>query len=265
MNRSLALLPALVLLPLQAVQAQAQEQAPDSDDYRVRVGLGAQTRPEYIGADKNQFAPLLDMSIKRGTEPFNFKAPDDNFGIAVVRKNGFAFGPVANIQSGRKNKDVGIDIGRIKTTIELGGFAQYELSTSTRLRAEVRKGLGGHRGLVASLGADQVWRDGDKWQFSVGPRVSFSDGRYQRAWFGVDDAAAIATPLPFYRPGAGIHSVGATSGMYYSFGRSIGMFGFGRAERLVGDAADSPLIKGYGSKTQLSAGLGLTYTFSVAR
>lgn len=259
MTRTFASISVAMLLSATAAEAQ------DSNGYRVRVGIGAQTRPEYIGADKNAFAPLLDLSVKRGSEPFNFKAPDDNFAIAVVRKNGFAAGPVANLQMGRKNKDVGAAVGKVDTTIELGGFVQYELTTATRLRAEVRKGLGGHDGVVASVGADQVWRDGDKWQFSIGPRVLFSNARYQRAWFGVDSDAALATLLPVYRPGSGMHAVGATSGLYYSFGGPFGMFGYGRVERLVGDAADSPLIKAYGSKTQMSAGLGLTYTFAVAR
>lgn len=237
--------------------------AQDGGDTRVRVGLGGQTRPEYIGADKNEWAPLIDFSMKRGSEPFDFEAPDDNFDIAVFKKNGFSAGPVANYQSGRKNKDVGADVGKVSGTIEVGGFAQYELGGGTRLRAEVRKGFGGHKGLVASLGADQVWRDGDKWQFSIGPRVLASNGRFMRSWFGVDDEAALATGLDEYEPEGGIHAIGATTGMYYNVSGPFGIFGYGRVERLVGDAADSPIVKEYGSKTQLSAGLGLTYTFNL--
>jgi outer membrane protein len=43
------------------------------------------------------------------------------------------------------------------------------------------------------------------------------------------------------------------------------MFGFARYERLVGDAAKSPLVRELGSRTQLSAGIGLNYTFTIAR
>jgi outer membrane protein len=43
------------------------------------------------------------------------------------------------------------------------------------------------------------------------------------------------------------------------------MFGYGRYERLVGDAADSPIVREFGSRNQLSGGLGLTYTFTMAR
>ena len=41
------------------------------------------------------------------------------------------------------------------------------------------------------------------------------------------------------------------------------MFGYARYERLVGDAGNSPLIRQFGSRDQLSGGVGLTYTFTV--
>jgi outer membrane protein len=40
------------------------------------------------------------------------------------------------------------------------------------------------------------------------------------------------------------------------------MFGYARYERLVGDADDSPIVRSkFGSRNQLSGGLGVTYTF----
>ena len=71
--------------------------------------------------------------------------------------------------------------------------------------------MNGHEGLVGSFGADRIWRDGDRYVFSIGPRVLFSDAKYQRAYFGVDNAAALASGLPAYRPSGGIHAVAMTS------------------------------------------------------
>ena len=250
---------ALLLLPAQTALAQS------GDDLRVRVGLGGQSRPEFVGADSNEWAPLFDFAIAHGDKPFDVGAPDDNFSIKLVSDKGFSAGPVANLQSGRKNKDVGAPVGKVPTTIELGMFAQYEVTDSIRLRGEVLKGIGGHKGIVASLGVDQIWRDGDRYTFSIGPRLLLSDGRYQRAWYGVDDEAALATGLPRYRPSAGVHAIAATSGMTYQLTKSFGLFGYARAERLVGDAAKSPIVREFGSRNQLSGGLGLTYTFTVKR
>ena len=239
--------------------------AEDGDDLRVRVGLGAQLKPEFIGAENYGIGPLFDLDFARGDNPFPFEAPDDGFGIKLFSSGRFAAGPVANIEWKRKDSDVGAPVGKVKTTVEIGGFAEYMASDAIRLRADLRKGVNGHEALVGSLGADRIWRDGDRYVFSIGPRVLFSDAKYHRAYFGVSDAAALASGLPVYRPGGGIHAVAAASGLSYQFNPRFGLFGYARYERLVGDAAKSPIVRDLGSRNQLSGGLGLSYTFNVKR
>lgn len=242
--------------------ASAQEA---SDDIRVRVGLGAQVRPEFYGADKTEVGPLWDIDIARGDDQFSFEAPDDHLAIPLLSENGFAAGPVLNIEQSRSDKDVGLPLGKVKTTIEAGVFAEYLAVGSFRVRGEARKGIGGHEGVVGSIGADYISRDGDNYVFSIGPRLLFSDGRYQRAYFGVSPTAAIATGLPAYRPEGGVHAAALASGLSYQFNPRFGMFGYGRYERLMGDAAKSPVIRQLGSRNQYSAGIGLSYTFAIKR
>ncbi|MGZ2412329.1 MipA family protein [Sphingomonas sp. F9_3S_D5_B_2] len=254
------LIASAVLLPAWSA-ATAQE----SHEMRVRAGVGAQLRPDFIGASSTELGPLFRIDTARGDNEFKFKAPDGRFGVALVSKDGFSFGPAANIQGSRKNSDVGAPVGKVPTTFEAGAFVQYDAIKSIRFRAEVVKGIGGHKGVVGTLGADRIWRDHDRYVFSIGPRVSFSDGRYQRAYFGVTLAAALATGLPTYRPGGGVHSLGAASGLSYQFNDRWGMFGYARYERLVGDAAKSPIVREFGSRNQLSGGAGLNYTFRIRR
>ena len=133
------------------------------------------------------------------------------------------------------------------------------------MTAEGLKGLGGHKGVVGTVGADYIWRDGDRYVFSIGPRVLFSNSRYQRAFFGVTPEAALASGLPAYRPSGGVHGVAAASGLSVQFDPRWGVFGFARYERLVGDAAKSPIVRELGSRNQLSGGVGLSYTFTIKR
>ncbi|HZC37957.1 MAG TPA: MipA/OmpV family protein [Sphingomicrobium sp.] len=239
--------------------------AQDSDDIRVRVGLGAQLQPSFIGSKGTDVAPLFHLNIAHGTKEFRFGAPDDSPGIAVISGDGFSFGPAANLQARRENSDAGARVGSVPRTIEVGAFAQYEATDSFRVRAELLKGINGHNGVLGSIGADKIWRDGDRYVFSIGPRVLFSDARFQRAYFGVSAAASVASGLPTYRPGSGVYAVAVASGLSYQFQRRWGLFGFARYERLVGDAARSPIIRQLGSRNQLSAGIGLNYTFTIRR
>jgi outer membrane protein len=255
----------LLIAAAAIVPAWGATAAQDDRDIRVRIGLGAALKPEFIGADGTRVAPLFHLKTARGTNEFRFGAPDDRAGIALVSKDGLSFGPAANIQGARKNSDVGAPVGRVATTIEAGAFAQHEWKDSFRVRAELLKGLNGHKGLVGTIGADKIWRDGDRYVVSIGPRVLFSDARYQRAYFGVTPAASAASGLPIYRPGGGVHAVAMASGVSYALNSSWGVFGFARYERLVGDAAKSPIVRELGSRNQLSGGIGLNYTFVIRR
>lgn len=255
------LLGGLVALSIPLSQAQAQGEG----TMRVRVGLGAQTTPKYPGAEENQILPLFDLSMARNDDVFDFDAPDDSLGIDIINTNGFSFGPAVNFQSARKESDVGAPVGKVKATIEAGAFAEMMVGENFRLRGEVRKGLGGHDGIISSLGADYIARDRDNYVFSIGPRVLISDSKYQRAYFGVTPAVSLLTGLPVHDPDGGIHAIGATAGLHYSFNPSWGMFGYGRYERLVGDAKDSPIVEEFGSANQFSAGIGVTYTFSMRK
>lgn len=237
--------------------------AQDGETTRIRVGVGGQNRPAALGADRREWAPLFDFALSRGGDQFKFEAPDDNFDIRLYNKDGLSLGPVAAYQSGRKNRDFGERVGKVPNTIEAGAFVQYQLSEAFRLRGEVRKGVGGHGGLIASLGADAVWRDGDRYVFSAGPRVNFTDSRYQREFFGVSAERSLITGLDEFRPDGGLQSIGVTSGVNYQVKGPFGIFGFARLERLVGDAGKSPIVRELGSRSQVSAGLGVTYTFTM--
>lgn len=255
----------LLLASAAALIASSAAYAQDGDDYRVRVGLGAQLQPEFPGADDTEVAPLFDLDVARGNDPFRFEAPDDSFGIAVVSSNGFSAGPAANFVGSRKNSDVGAAVGKVPATFEAGAFAEFMASDSFRLRGELLKGIGGHKGVVGALGGDFVARDADRYVFSIGPRLLFSNARYQRAYFGVDPEVSAAVLLPVYRPDAGLHGVAVASGLSYQFSDRFGMFGYARYERLIRDAAKSPIVREFGSRNQQSAGLGLSYTFTVRR
>jgi len=256
---------ALLLAGLAILTVSSPAAAQDKRDLRVRVGLGGQLAPEFIGSDDVELGPLWDIDVARGENPFPFETPDDAFSIRLFSENGFTAGPAANVEWKRKESDVGAPVGKVKTTVEVGGFAEYMVGETIRLRADLRKGLGGHEGLVGSIGADRIWRDGDRYVFSIGPRVLFSNARYQRAYFGVDDEAALASGLPAYRPDGGLYALAATSGLSYQFSPRWGAFGYARYERLIGDAADSPIVRELGSRNQLSGGIGLSYTFTVKR
>jgi outer membrane scaffolding protein for murein synthesis (MipA/OmpV family) len=205
--------------------------------------------------------PYVDFSRTRGDEPFDFEAPDQSFGISIGDDDGFSVGPVANFEGSRTAEDVGAALPKVGFTIEVGGFAQAYLGENFRLRAEARKGLGGHKGWIGMGSADFVMRDGDDWLFSIGPRVTWSDDQYHDAWFGVAPADAVPSGLPAYDPDGGIQAYGAAASFLTQFTPRWGIITYVKYDRLTGDAADSPIVRVHGSRDQFSGGLALSYTF----
>ena len=77
----------------------------------------------------------------------------------------------------------------------------------------------------------------------------------------MNPAAAARTGLAAYTPGGGVHAVGASSTALYQFDPHWGAYAYAKYDRLVGDAARSPIVRTIGSRNQLSGGVALTYTF----
>ena len=230
--------------------------------WRYRVTLGPRVGGGFPGNDRMQLLPFFGLSRARGDEPYRFGGVGEGASIPLLRGKQVEVGPMFRFEGRRDRDDIGGGVNRVGRTVELGGFAQYWPRETIRLRADVRKGIGGHKGWVGSLAADRVWRDGDRWLVSLGPRAVISDGRRHNAFFGVDEATSLRTGLPRFDAKGGVESLGAQSRVVYAFDERWGVQGFVTYARLIGDAGSSPLIRRVDSQDQVTAGLGLTYTFS---
>ena len=245
-----------------ACPAAAQDAPPEGKEpYRYRIAAGAQWTPRYPGADDLQPSVMPNFDRVRGDTPFKFEAPDDGFGIEIINTNGFAFGPVGNFEDARTAEDVGAALPKVDFSIELGGVVKYELGDRFRLRGELRKGVTGHKGWIGNAGADLIFRDRDNWLFSVGPRITWSDNKYQDAWFSVAPADSAPSGLPAFDAGGGIQAYGATASFMAQVSGPWGISTYAKYDRLTGDAADSPIVQVHGSRDQFSFGAALTYTF----
>ncbi|MEA3054278.1 MAG: MipA family protein [Sphingomonadales bacterium] len=228
----------------------------------VRVAVGPEIVPDHVGAKGTRLAPYFNLDLKREGQEFEFEAPDESFGFGL-HVGPLEIGPALALESARRPSRFPVPVDKVPATFEAGAFAQLYLAKSIRLRGELRKGLGGHDGWISQASADFIARRKDDYVFSIGPRLSWADRAYQRAYFGVTPAASAASGLAAFDPDSGVRGVGAATSLSYQFTPKWGIQAYGRFERLVGDAGRSPLIRTYGSRNQMSAGLALSYTFGL--
>lgn len=251
-----------VLLSLALLSTATAAMADDDAPWRYRVSLGPALVPKFPGSKDHRLGVTGGVTRTRGDKPFNFGAPDDSLGVNLFGDNKFAIGPAINAEGRRRVRDTNNLLPEVKFSLELGGFVQAAPSDHLRLRLEARQGVTGHKAFVADLGADYIARDGDNWLFSIGPRVSYASAKYQRTYYGVP--VAVGT-LPAYRPGSGIQSYGGATSLRFALGGGLGVFAYGKYDRLTSDAGRSPYVRQFGDRNQWSGGGGLSLTFGGRR
>lgn len=261
--------PALTLTMFLMLAAPASMAAAQDDDKEekprriVRVGLGAEIVPDHVGANGTHWSPMVNIDRKREGETFVFEAPDESFGFRVLKLGTLEIGPAAMLESPRKAKHFPFAIEEVKRTFEVGAFVQSFMGENARFRAELRKGVNGHEGLIGQASVDLIARKGDSYVLSIGPRVSWADRKYQQAYFSVTQATSTASGLAQFNADKGWRGAGAAASAHFEIAPNFGLYGYGRYERLIGDAGRSPLIRTFGSRDQMSAGVALTYSFGL--
>ena len=98
---------------------------------------------------------------------------------------------------------------------------------------------------------------------SAGPRFTAESTKATSPYFGVDAVQAMASGLPVFDARGGAHSVGAGAQLSYRIDPRWEVHSYVEYERLLGDAAKSPLVSVRGTPNQTTFGIGASYSFNV--
>ncbi|MDB5620007.1 MAG: MltA-interacting MipA [Tardiphaga sp.] len=234
--------------------------------WTVTVGLGGEVEPSFAGANSVRFSPVPIFSLRRAGTPVRFRSMRDGASFAIFDPgNGFRAGPVGKYKHSRKSSDHAELTGLrdVDFAVELGGFAEYFAIDWLRLRAEVRRGFGGHEGVIADFSADVIVPLAERLTFAAGPRYTVTNAGYASTYFGVSAAESLASGLPVFDAGGGSHTVGAGAQLRYQLNPQWEVRSYVEFDRLLGAAADSPLVRLRGTPNQTTGGIGVAYSFDV--
>ena len=257
----------LLIAAVAALPAWSAATAQDNRDIRVRVGLGAQLQPEFVGADDTEIAPLFDLDIARGTERVRVRSARRQLRHRRdLERTASRSARPATSQASRKDSDVGAPVGEVKTTIEAGAFANTKRAIRFAFAPKLLKGIGGHKGLVGTIGADQhLARRRQLCLLARAARAVLRCSLPTRIFRGQPGRVACVRPagLPPQRrhPRASPLQAGCPTSSTTGWGCSDSRATSGWS----GDAANSPIVREFGSRNQLSGGIGLNYTFTIQR
>lgn len=250
---------------LNGLPASAQEEAGQGKTYFGRtlsthILLGV--APDYMGSNDYHLVPAGSLSLSTPGTELIFTAPDDGVSVALVGGNTLSAGLVGRWLPRRGNDGDLRGFEKIDWAVEAGGFVIWWPADWLRLRGEVRRGFGGHTSWAANLGADAVYRQGP-WVVSIGPRVLWADDDFTSTYFRVTPTEAARSPFGInaYAPKGDFRSPGGIGSVEYRWNRRWSFTADVEYQRLIGDAADSPIVTRLGSQDQFSANIGVRYTF----
>jgi outer membrane protein len=236
-----------------------------SGDWTITIGGGGESKPDFEGAKVYTFNPVPIFSIHRAGSSQPFRNPRDGASIALIDFAGFRAGPVGKFKPARAAgsfSDLN-GLGDVKFAVEIGGFAEYFPVDWFRTRAEVRRGFGGHHGVVAEFSSDVIMPVLERFSLSGGPRFTLQDTKATAPYFSIDAAQAMASGLPTFDATGGSHAIGAGAQARYQFNPRWEVYSYVEFERLLGSAAASPLVTLRGSPNQTAVGVGASYSFDV--
>jgi outer membrane protein len=236
---------------------------PVSGNWTVMIGAEGQYRPAFEGASHGTFSPVPIFSIRRAGSVDQFRSPRDNASIALIDFGDLRAGLAGKYVSPRKASSYSElnGLGDIKAAFEFGGFIEYFPVDWFRLRNETREGFGGHQGVVSDFSADFIVPVTRAITVSAGPRFTWESTKAVSPYFSIDAAQAMATGLPVFNANGGAHSAGAGAQVKYRIDPQWEVHSFVEYDRLLGDAAKSPLVTARGSVNQTTVGVGASYSF----
>lgn len=247
-----------------AAQAPAELPAggpPGTDGPSVTLGAGGAMVPDYEGSEDYRFVPGLYLRAgRRGGRYVELQ------GLALranlLTRGPWELGPVLRWRMGRDDvENDRVDrLEDVDASLEAGGFASVALGNWSLKAQAARDVIDGHGGWLAEAGAGYSRRLGPLF-LSLSASAGWASGDYMAAYFGVDARNAARSGLKEFDADGGLKDVGVLLLARYSFDRTWGLMVLGKFSRLVGDAADSPLVEDEGSENQGMAAALLTYRF----
>ena len=233
------------------------------------VAAGAGVMTDYNGSDDYSWgvAPAFRYELGGGRNVSltgNFLAAD------LVPHPRWRLGPAALYRFGRRDveDEVVALVDEIDPTVEAGvsgGYTWWEPTNPRNrvsLSATVMADLGGrYDGYTAGLNLIAMREVARPVDIALVAGVGYGDDGFAETYFGVSQREADRSGLAPFRPDGGATSVYAAPAVILHFSEAWHVGAGVQWRRIMGEAADSPLVAERGDEDQFIIGAGFAYAW----
>lgn len=237
--------------------------ADDADTQtQIALGAGIERMPEWIGAPdhRNQAIPYVDIEIPGVGE----LSTADGLNLDLIDGDKLHGGLYGNYLWGRTRDGLGPRLGGIVNSlgprVQAGGYLEYHPSKQFSYGANLSHDTEG-AGAYLNIYADYQLPNLGYIEHEFELQWQSMNGAAMNRFFGLNAAQATALGVPTWRPGAGSQQIGLEydafipTSQHTGFALSLGY------TRLLGQAANSPLVSRFGKRNQFSQTLAFVYHF----
>ncbi|MBB3225687.1 outer membrane scaffolding protein for murein synthesis (MipA/OmpV family) [Luteibacter sp. Sphag1AF] len=232
-----------------------------SEEASYAIGAGAERMPSWMGSRDHRIQPLpyIDITLPDIGE----LSTADGLTVDFIHGQAWHGGLYGNYLWGRTSDDLGALGGKITSLSPRflgGGYVEYEFSKQWTLGSHLSHDTGG-AGAYFAVYADWKLPDLGYIEHSFEFQWEAMNGAAMRRFFGVTAAEAERIGTQAWRPAAGGEQAYVEYDAFIPTSQHTGFALSLNYGRLLGDAASSPLVRRYGTRTQFSQSLAFVYHF----
>jgi outer membrane protein len=252
-----------------AATAQAQNTPFVIDTQPNYFALAAGVAPDYVGSDDVQ-------AVAGPTGRFSFgkhryvELVATQLSSNLINHEYWRLGPAINYRFGRDDVDDDVvdRMTDVEGAFEAGIAGGIEMTNGVNPRYKFRFSADflydvsdEHGGFVANVAARYWMPLGKAFDFGIGAGTSYASEDFNSTYFDVNATDSALSGLRTFSADGGIKDVTALIALVMHFSPKWHIAAGLRYQRLLGDAADSPVVADRGSENQFIAGIGIAYAW----
>jgi len=261
--------------------AQSDAVQPEFDAGRNMIGAGVFAIPDFYGSDKYKAAgaPLIHYNFDAWGYPMYVQFIGNELRLNVSPVQEWRGGPLLRFRQ-RRDDDVDNNVVKrmqpVPSATEIGGFVAYHMPLDANpLHKVVFTGdvtwntTNVYSGATGNIRATYFHPFGQPVMGysllgALGFGLFFASDHFNDKYFGIHGRDLLLYPERGGRPytaKSGLTSIKVPFMLSSQVDKNWIVMVAGRYERLLEDAADSPIVKQHGSENQWTIGIGATYNF----
>lgn len=258
---------AVLLAAISLAPAAAEDAATPRDIWDVTLGAGIGVEPDYEGAKGHSIDPLPYVDVTWydiNGRPRAFLNVDDGLGIYLFSGATWRIGPLATWREGRReswSSDLR-GLGNADSSFQAGAIAEYQPHDCCYLFLKARHDLATDNGTFVDFGGEFSAPLAPRhWFFNLRVTTTWASRSGMQPLFGITPEQSAASGLARYAPSSGMRDAMVEPTLVYDIDGRWAVAARVRYQRLLDQAADSPLIRSRGSADQFATELQLLYHF----